>query len=92
MIISFFDFLKKNTAGIVKKDIQIKLKEYVPITDKIWIKKILLEKLNEIKFQGKPDNINPLINSTEENIVTKIKTEEKLSLKFIKEQMNVTNP
>ena len=92
MIISFFDFLKKNTAGIVKKDIQIKLKEYVPITDKIWIKKILLEKLNEIKFQGKPDNINPLINSIIPNKTENKKKELTIFLKKKIENRKVIRP
>ena len=33
--ISLLEFLRKNKAGKVNKEIQIKLKEYVPITDKI---------------------------------------------------------
>tara|TARA_B110000037_G_C16870647_1_gene403893 strand:+ start:164 stop:286 length:123 start_codon:yes stop_codon:yes gene_type:complete len=34
-----------------------------------------LEKLNEIKFQGKPENIEPLINSIVPNKIEKIKKE-----------------
>ena len=33
--ISFFDCFNMNTAGHVKNDIHIKLKEYVPITESI---------------------------------------------------------
>ena len=53
----------------------IKLKEYVPITDKIWIKFRLFEKLNAIRFHGKPVNIDPLINSVTPNKIEKIKNE-----------------
>ena len=74
-IISFLEDLKKNTAGTVNKEIQIKLKEYVPMTDKIWIKYKLSEKLNAIKFQGKPVSIEPLINSINPNKIENIKKE-----------------
>ena len=47
----------------------------MPITDKIWIKFALSEKLNAIKFQGKPVNIDPRINSIIENKREKIKNE-----------------
>ena len=74
-IISFFEFLKKNTAGTVNKEIQIKLKEQVPMTERICIKYKLSEKLNEIRFQGKPVNIKPLMNSIVPNRIEKIKNE-----------------
>ena len=45
------------------------------MTDRIWIKLTLSEKLNEIKFQGKPVNIDPLINSITPNRIEKIKNE-----------------
>ena len=39
------------------------------------MKLILFEKLNEIKFQGKPVSIDPLINSIMPNSIEKIKKE-----------------
>ena len=44
-MISFFDFLKMQSAGIVKKLIIMRFKEYVPIMDMILIKFNLFEKL-----------------------------------------------
>ena len=35
IIISFLEFLKINKAGTVNKEIQIKLKEQVPMTERI---------------------------------------------------------
>ena len=74
-IISFLDFLKISKAGDINKEIQSRLNEYVPIIDKIWIKFVLSEKLNAIKFQGKPVSIDPLINSIVPNKIEKIKNE-----------------
>ena len=45
------------------------------MTDKIWIKYKLSEKLNAIKFQGKPVSIEPLINSINPNKIENIKKE-----------------
>ena len=73
--ISLLDLLKINKAGQVKKEIQIKLKEYVPITDNICIKLKLSVKLNTIKFHGKPVKIKPLINSISPNKIENIKKE-----------------
>ena len=39
------------------------------------MKQTLFEKLNEIKFQGKPVNMDPLINSITPNRIEKIKNE-----------------
>ena len=46
------------------------------MTDRIWIKLILSEKLNAIKFQGKPVSIVPLINSIDPNKTEKINNEQ----------------
>ena len=70
---SFFVFFNKNKAGQVKIEIHTKLKEYVPITERIWRKYKFLEKLKAIKFHGKPVNIDPLIISMVPNIIEKIK-------------------
>ena len=72
-IISFLEFLKIKIAGTVNKEIQIKLNEYVPIIERIWIKYRLSEKLNAIKFHGKPVSTDPLINSVTPNKIEKIK-------------------
>ena len=73
--ISFLDFLKINTAGKVNKEIQIKLKEYVPNIDNICIKFTFSTKLNAIKFHGKPVKIWPLTNSIVPNSIEYIKNE-----------------
>ena len=81
--IKYLDFLKINTAGIRKKLKHIKLKLYVPIKDKIWIKAKFCEKENAKRFQGKPVNTLPLINSEKPKRTEKIKTKLML-LKFLK--------
>ena len=45
------------------------------MTERICIKYKLSEKLNEIRFQGKPVNIKPLMNSIVPNRIEKIKNE-----------------
>ena len=52
--------------------IEIKLKEYVPIKDRICIELIEETQLKEIKFHGKPVKTLPLINSIIEKINEKI--------------------
>ena len=56
------------SAGLRNKVIQNKLKEYVPIKDVIVKISKWFEKLYAIKFQGKPDKIEPLMNSTKPKI------------------------
>jgi len=73
--ISLLDLFKINIAGQVNKEMQIRLKEYVPIIDNICIKFIDFEKLNEIKFQGKPVKIKPLNISIIPNKIENIKNE-----------------
>ena len=65
--ISFFDFLKIYIAGATKKLITKRFNEYVPITERKLKKLILSERLQTIKFQGKPVNIFPLKYSTNPN-------------------------
>ena len=72
---SFLEFFKINSAGTVKKEIQNRLKEQVPITDKICIKYVFSEKLYAIKFQGKPVKIKPLINSIKPKKMENVKKE-----------------
>ena len=48
------------SAGLRNKVIQNKLKEYVPIKDVMLRIFKWFEKLYAIKFQGKPDKIEPL--------------------------------
>ena len=64
---SFLFYFKMKIAGIVKKVIHKILKAYVPIKDVTWIISRLFEKLNAIKFHGKPVKIVPLKNSTKPN-------------------------
>ena len=73
--ISLLDLFKINIAGQVNKEMQIRLKEYVPIIDNICIKFIVFEKLNAIKFQGKPVKMKPLNISIIPNKVENIKNE-----------------
>ena len=62
---------------------QSKLKLYVPIKESICNNGKNSEKENDIKFQGKPDKIFPLINSRIENKAEKVSTREIL-LNFLK--------
>tara|TARA_B110001452_G_scaffold90368_1_gene74326 strand:+ start:884 stop:1156 length:273 start_codon:yes stop_codon:yes gene_type:complete len=73
--ISLLDLFKINIAGQAKREMHIKLKEYVPIIDNICIKFIVFEKLNAIKFQGKPVKMKPLNISIIPNKVENIKNE-----------------
>src|SRR6056300_1360978 len=61
--ISFLFCLKINIAGLAKKEMQSILRPYVPIKDNTCNISRFSNKLNAIKFQGKPVNIFPLINS-----------------------------
>ena len=70
-------FFWKKINGLQKIVIDIKLREYVPIRDRICIVSIDHCQVYEIKFQGKPDNKFPLINSNIE------KTKEKKIIKKI---------
>ena len=56
-----------------KKVIEIKLSEYVPIKDSIWIVSIDHDQVYEIKFHGNPVNKFPLKNSNMEKIKEKSK-------------------
>ena len=56
-----------------KKVIEIKLSEYVPIKDSIWIVSIDHDQVYEIKFHGNPVNKFPLKNSNMEKIKEKRK-------------------
>ena len=60
--------------GIENKVSEIKLKEYEPINDNIWIDSIDQDQVYEIKFHGKPDNKFPLKNSNIEKTKEKNKT------------------
>ena len=59
-----------------KKVIEIKLSEYVPIKDSIWIVSIDHDQVYEIKFHGNPVNKFPLKNSNMEKIKEKSKINE----------------
>ena len=50
----------------------------MPTNDKIWIVFIKFDKLNAVKFHGKPVKIVPLIYSKKENIIIKSNIDEKL--------------
>ena len=66
----------------MKIEIHIKLKEYVPIIERICKKYIFSEKLKAIKFQGKPVNIKLLITSIVPNVTEKIRNEEVIFFQF----------
>lgn len=66
------------SAGLRNKVIQNKLKEYVPIKDVILRICKWFEKLYAIKFQGKPDKIEPLMNSRKPKITENNKIELKV--------------
>ena len=66
------------SAGLRNKVIQNKLKEYVPIKDVMLRISKWFEKLYAIKFQGKPDKIEPLINSRKLKIAENNKIELKV--------------
>jgi len=53
---------------------------------------MLSEKLNAIKFQGKPESINPLINSVPPNSIEKIKKERTTLFEEKIENKYVINP
>ena len=59
----FFVWFNKKIAGLANKDIQNKLKPYVPNIEVTLNISNWFTKLNAIKFQGKPVKIEPLINS-----------------------------
>ena len=65
--ISFLFCLKIKIAGLAKKEIHIILKPYVPTKESICNISRLSEKLNAIKFQGKPVKMFPLKNSVNPN-------------------------
>ena len=68
------------SAGLRNNVIQNKLKEYVPIKDVMLKISKWFEKLYAIKFQGKPDKIEPLINSRKPKITENNKIELKVLL------------
>ena len=77
---SFFVSLRIKIAGLVNNEIQNKLNPYVPINEAILNISKWLTKLYAIKFQGKPVNIEPLINSKIPKI--KEKTRKELTIFF----------
>ena len=89
---SLLEKKKKNNAGHVKKEIHNKLKEYVPITERICKKYVFSEKLQAIKFHGKPVNIKPLIISIVPNIIENIKNVVVIFLEKKIENKRVINP
>ena len=72
---SFFDSLNIKTAGLTNKEMQNKLNPYVPIIDVMLKISKCFEKLQAIRFQGKPVKIEPLINSKIPKISEKVKNE-----------------
>ena len=56
-----------------KKVIEIKLNEYAPIKESIWVISNDQDQVYESKFHGKPVNIFPLKNSNREKIIEKSK-------------------
>ena len=87
----FFKDIKK-IAGIVNKEIQNKLNAQVPSIEVILKISKKFEKLQAIKFQGKPVNIEPLRNSKTAKNNEKVKNEPAadIVLNLLKKQ--VTNP
>ena len=77
--ISFLFSLIIKIAGLTKKDIHKILKPYVPVKDSIYKISRFSEKLNAIKFNGKPVKILPLRNSVKPN---KIENRNKLLTGF----------
>ena len=67
----------RKRKGMQNKVIEIKLREYTPIKDSIWITSIDHDQVYEIKFHGNPVNKFPLKNSKIE------KTKEKNKIKDI---------
>ena len=63
----------KKRKGIQKKVSEIKLKEYAPIDDSIWMDSIDQDQVYEIRFHGNPVNKFPLKNSNIEKIKEKNK-------------------
>ena len=70
---NFTNFLywKKKIEGNEKIVIDNKFKEYVPICDKICIVGKWFERLNTIKFHGKPPRVELLKNSIAVKIIKK---------------------
>ena len=77
--------MKKNKRS-TKKVIEIKLKEYVPIKESIWIDSIDQDQVYDIKFHGNPVSKFPLKNSNKE----KIKEKNKIKLIFFSENEPAT--
>ena len=76
----------------MNKDMQNKLKAYVPITDIICNISGWLKKLKAIKFQGKPVKIKPLKNSIKPKRRENEKNKLIIFLKFKKNRKKVTKP
>ena len=85
-------FLEKITSGKEKIVIDIKLKLYVPIKDKICNEFIYSVQLKTIKFQGKPPKINPLTNSITEKINEKSKIVNKFFSNLKNEKIYIPKP
>ena len=92
IIISLRASLKIKTAGLINKDIQNKLKAYVPITDIICNISGWLKKLKAIKFQGKPVKIKPLKNSIKPKRRENEKNKLTIFFNFKKNRKKVTKP
>ncbi len=78
----FFVWFNKKIAGLANKDIQNKLKPYVPINEVTLNISNWFTKLNAIKFQGKPVKIEPLINSKIPKNNEKVKKEANIFFGF----------
>ncbi len=89
---SFFVSLSIKSAGLANREIQNKLKPQVPINDVILKISNCSEKLQAIKFQGKPVKIEPLINSKIPKNNEKEKKELTVFLGFEIIKHKVTNP
>ncbi len=64
----------------------------MPVKERSWINSKLLEKLNEIKFQGKPPNRKLLIYSKKDKDVVKIKIDKIFFFGFKNEKAKVEIP
>ena len=89
---SFFDSLNIKTAGLTNKEMQNKLNPYVPIIDVMLKISKCFEKLQAIKFQGKPVKTEPLINSKTPKNNEKTRKELTIFLDFEIIKQKVTNP
>ena len=73
--ILFFVLLIIKSTGLANKEIQSILNPYVPIIETILKISNWFEKLEAIRFHGKPVRIDPLINSKIPKIREKIRND-----------------